>query len=76
MGSREPTWSERIRNLIEEVDRVRGESEQVRGHAERAMKEERFWPDRRQAPGYHRTMINVITIDVITDGLPKLEHLK
>jgi hypothetical protein len=52
MGTRDPSWSERIRGLIEEVDRVRNESERVRGHAERAMKEERFWPDRRQTPRF------------------------
>jgi len=50
MGAREPSWSERVRNLIEEVDRVRRESERVRGHAEGSMKKERIWPDRRQAP--------------------------
>jgi hypothetical protein len=49
MGTREPTWSERIRDLIDEVDRVRNESERVRGHADRAMKEP-FWPDRRREP--------------------------
>ena len=50
MGAREPNWSERIRDLIDEVDRVRSESERVRGHAEDSMKKERIWPDRRQAP--------------------------
>ena len=50
MGAREPTWSERIRDLIEEVDRVRNESERVRGQADRSMKKERIWPDRRHAP--------------------------
>ena len=49
MGAREPSWSERIRDLIEEVDRVRGESERVRGQAEDAMKRDRIWPDRRQS---------------------------
>jgi hypothetical protein len=49
MGTREPSWSERIRELIEEVDRVRKESERVRGHVEDAMKRERIWPDRRQS---------------------------
>jgi hypothetical protein len=52
MAKREPTWSERIRDLIEEVDRVRSESERVRGHAERAMKKEQFWPDRRREPRF------------------------
>ena len=52
MGAREPTWSERIRDLIEEVDRVRHESERVRGQADRSMKKERIWPDRRQAPRF------------------------
>ena len=36
--------------MIDEVDRVRNESERVRGHAEDSMKKERIWPDRRQAP--------------------------
>lgn len=51
MAKREPTWSERIRDLIEEVDRVRSESERTRGHVERAMKEP-FWPDRRREPRF------------------------
>lgn len=50
MSAREPTWSERIRHLIEEVDRVRNESERVRGQAESSMKKERIWPDRRHGP--------------------------
>jgi len=50
MGAREPSWSERIRDLIDEVDRVRHESERVRGQAEDSMKKGRIWPDRRQAP--------------------------
>ena len=52
VAKREPTWSERIRDLIDEIDRVRSESERVRGHADRAMKEERFWPDRRREPRF------------------------
>jgi hypothetical protein len=51
MATREPTWSEQIRDLLEEVDRVRNESERTRGHAERAMNE-RFWPDRRREPRF------------------------
>jgi hypothetical protein len=51
MGAREPSWSERIRDLIEQVDRARNESERVRGHAERAMKQ-RIWPDRRRVPRF------------------------
>ena len=50
MGAREPSWSERIRDLIDEVDRVRSESERVRGQAEDSMKKDRIWPDRRHAP--------------------------
>jgi hypothetical protein len=49
MGARERSWSERIRDLIEEVDRVRSESERVRGRAEDAMKREPIWPERRQS---------------------------
>jgi hypothetical protein len=51
MATREPTWSERIRDLIEEVDRVRRESERTRDYAERAMKE-KFWPERRREPRF------------------------
>lgn len=50
MSARERSWSERIRDLLEEVDRVRNESERVRGQAENSMKKERIWPDRRHAP--------------------------
>jgi hypothetical protein len=52
MSEGEPSWSERIRNLIDEVDRVRDESERVRGQADRSMKKERIWPDRRQTPRF------------------------
>jgi hypothetical protein len=51
MASRERSWSEQIRDLIEEVDRVRGESERMRGQADRAMKSS-FWPERRRAPRF------------------------
>ena len=40
--------SEQIRALIEEVDRVRSESEQVRSEVDRSMKHA-FWPDRRRS---------------------------
>jgi hypothetical protein len=51
MASREYSWSDRIRALIEEVDRVRGESERVRRHADRAMRRP-FWPERRREPRF------------------------
>jgi hypothetical protein len=51
MASRELSWSDRIRALIEEVDRVCGESERVRGHADRAMRHP-FWPERRREPRF------------------------
>jgi hypothetical protein len=51
MASRESAWSEQIRDLIEQVDRVRGESERVRRQADRAMKNP-FWPERRRTPRY------------------------
>lgn len=51
MASRERPWSEQIRDLIEEVDRVRGESERIRGQADRAMKHT-FWPERRRVPRF------------------------
>jgi hypothetical protein len=40
--------AERIRALIEEVERVRRESERMTSHAERSMKHP-FWPDRRRS---------------------------
>ena len=49
MASRDHRWSEQIHDLIEEMDRVRGESERMRGHADRAMKSS-FWPERRRSP--------------------------
>ena len=49
MSGREPSWSERIRDLIDQVDRVRDESERVRGQAEHTMKHP-FWPERRRVP--------------------------
>lgn len=44
------TRSEQIRALLDEVDRVRRESEHLRSSANRAMKQT-FWPDRRRGPG-------------------------
>lgn len=41
-------FSDRIRDLIEESDRVRREGERVRRHAEDAMKSP-FWPERRRS---------------------------
>lgn len=40
--------SDRIRALIEEVDRVRRESERVTSHVERTLKRP-FWPERRRS---------------------------
>ena len=51
MASRDSAWSDQIRDLIEQVDRVRGESERVRKQADRAMKNP-FWPERRRVPRY------------------------
>ena len=51
MASRDRPRPEQIRDLIEEVDRVRGESERMRGHADRAMKSS-FWPERRRTPRF------------------------
>lgn len=51
MASRERPWPDRIRDLIDEVDRVRDESERMRGHADRAMKST-FWPERRRVPRF------------------------
>jgi hypothetical protein len=39
---------EQIRALIEEVDRVRSESERMTSHVDRSMKHA-FWPDRRRS---------------------------
>jgi hypothetical protein len=40
--------SERIQALIDEVDRVRRESERLTSHAERSLKTP-FWPERRRS---------------------------
>jgi hypothetical protein len=40
--------SERIQAVIDEVDRVRRESERLTNHAERSMKRP-FWPERRRS---------------------------
>ena len=40
--------SERIQALIDEVDRIRRESERLTNHAERTMKRP-FWPERRRS---------------------------
>lgn len=40
---------ERIRALIEQIDRVCRESEDVSGDADQTMKHGAFWPDRRKA---------------------------
>jgi hypothetical protein len=46
--SGEDPRTDRIRALIEEVDRVRRESERITAHAERSMKRP-YWPDRRRS---------------------------
>ena len=40
--------TDRIRALIDELDRVRRESERMTGHAEQSMKRP-YWPDRRRS---------------------------
>jgi hypothetical protein len=49
MSGSDRSRAEQIRALIEEIDRVRTESEQMRSHADRSMKNH-FWPDRRRSP--------------------------
>lgn len=48
MAGEDRSRSEQIRALIEESDRVRNESEQVRTQVDRSMKRP-FWPDRRRS---------------------------
>jgi hypothetical protein len=48
MAGEDRSRSEQIRALIEEVDRVRHESERMTSHADRSMKNP-FWPDRRRS---------------------------
>lgn len=48
MAAAERPRSEEIRALIEEVDRVRSESERVRAQLDDSMKRP-FWPDRRRS---------------------------
>ena len=49
MAGDDRSRSERIRALIDEVDRVRRESERVTNSIDRTMKLP-FWPDRRRTP--------------------------
>ena len=49
MSGSDRSRAEQIRALIEEVDRIRTESEQVRNQADRSMKYP-FWPERRRSP--------------------------
>jgi len=49
MSGKEAPRSERIRALIEEVDRVCRESEAITNDIDRAMKREAFWPERRKS---------------------------
>jgi hypothetical protein len=48
MSGEDRSKPEQIRALIEEVDRVRSESERVRSQVDLAMKRP-FWPDRRRS---------------------------
>jgi hypothetical protein len=48
MAGEDRSKPEQIRALIEEVDRVRSESERVRSQVDLAMKRP-FWPDRRRS---------------------------
>lgn len=46
---RDPPRSEQIRALIDEVDRLCREAERVKDDADRAMKRDAFWPERRKS---------------------------
>lgn len=46
---------ERIRALIEEVDRVFRETESVTGGADQSMKQGQFWPERRKVTRFSQT---------------------
>jgi hypothetical protein len=48
MPGEDRSRSEQIRALIEEVDRVRDESERMNTEVDRSMKRP-FWPDRRRS---------------------------
>jgi hypothetical protein len=48
MPAEDRSRSEQIRALIEEVDRVRDESERMNTQIDRSMKKP-FWPDRRRS---------------------------
>jgi hypothetical protein len=48
MSGEDRSQSEQIRALIEEVDRVRSESERMTSQVDRSMKNA-FWPDRRRS---------------------------
>ena len=48
MSGQDRSRAEQIRALIEEVDRIRSESERVISHVDRSMKYP-VWPDRRRS---------------------------
>lgn len=49
MSGSDRSRAEQIRALIEEADRVRGESERMSRQVDRTMKQP-FWPERRRTP--------------------------
>jgi hypothetical protein len=51
MGSEDRSRSEELRDLIDEIDRLRREGERMRNQADRAMKHP-FWPERRREPRF------------------------
>jgi hypothetical protein len=49
MSGQDRSRVEQLRALLEEIDRVRRESERVTSHLDRTLKQP-FWPDRRRTP--------------------------
>ena len=48
MAGHERSRADQIRDLIEEMERVRSDSERITRHVDRSMKNP-FWPDRRRS---------------------------
>jgi hypothetical protein len=47
----DPPATDRARELIEQLESMRRESEKIRGRIEEAMRQDRpFWPERRRKP--------------------------
>ena len=52
MAEGKPSASDEIKGIIERVDEICRESERMRDHADHAMRQRPFWPERRKIPRF------------------------